>query len=117
MNVGIDLFRHPEQSTSPPYDFNPTVRLLRALNNGFLGMVGVADQKLRLSGSNGLAWPRWVVNNVGVPLPARDPANRYFFAVSVDGMETHSTIWAHGADSRTIFPQIDVPSRSGDGCS
>ena len=34
--------------------------------------------------------------------------NKLYFWVSVDDITTHSNIWAHGADARTVFPQADV---------
>jgi len=39
---------------------------------------------------------------------ANDPLNRLTFWVTVDDITTYSSVWAHGADARTIFPQPDV---------
>ncbi len=39
------------------------------------------------------------------------PGAKYYFAIRVDGVETHTTIWAHGADERTYPPQADIPAR------
>ena len=49
----------------------------------------------------------WDFNDVDISA-ARDPLNRIYFWVSVDGVPTDSNVWAHGADARTIFPQPDV---------
>jgi len=61
--------------------------------------------------SNGLTYLVWDFNDVDVSL-ARYPTNRYYFWITVDGVPTSSSIWAHGADARTIFPQADLPARS-----
>ncbi len=116
-NVGVDLFHHPVISPTgdPPsvgFGFDRPVWLLQALNNGYLEPVKVGE-KVRATSplAEGVSWPRWVFNNVDVSA-ARDPANKYYFAVKVDGVPTHTTIWAHGADPRTYFPEKDIPASS-----
>ena len=114
-NIGVDLALHP---VNPPsyawssvgFEVNQPVRLLRALNSGYLEPVKAADQVLNMTGGD-RAWPRWIFNDVDVSA-ARDPQNKYYFAVQADGVETHTTIWTHGADARTYFPQKDIPTRS-----
>jgi len=34
--------------------------------------------------------------------------NRIYFWVSVEGVPTYPNVWAHGADTPTVFPQVDV---------
>lgn len=114
-NIGIDLFRRAEEAVSVPSEFDGAVRLLRALNNGFLETIEPQSQKQTVVGANGVVFPRWIASDVDVAA-AQNAANRYFFAAKVDGLETHSTVWAHGTDTRTIFPTTDVPASSGDGC-
>ncbi|MGH7860837.1 MAG: hypothetical protein ACREOS_01220, partial [Candidatus Dormibacteraceae bacterium] len=90
-----------------------------ALNDGFLTPVKAADQVIMvsqtLSTGRRLAWHRWEFNDVDVSA-ARDPLNKYYFAIQVDGVPTHTTIWAHGAAARTSLPRPDVPTTSGAGC-
>ncbi|MCD6289945.1 MAG: hypothetical protein J7M34_05525 [Anaerolineae bacterium] len=65
----------------------------------------------RVVNDNGLSYLVWDFNDVDVSL-ARDPKNRYYFWVTADDIPVTSNVWAHGADARTYFPQMDVPSRS-----
>lgn len=123
VNVGVDLAQHPSDMghsswTSVDASFNRTVRLLRALNNGYLEPVKPADQVITMTNPRpdfSIAWPRWVFNNVDVSA-ARDSSNKYYFAVEVEGIPTHTVIWTHGADARTYFPQRDIPATSGAEC-
>jgi hypothetical protein len=121
VNLGVDLAHHPATAiamrdfgSSVGFGFDRPVRLLRSLNDGFLEPVKTADAAIMMTkqptafGAD--AWPRWVFNDIDVSA-ARDPANTYYFAVQVDGVPTHTTIWSHGADARTHFPQCDVPAR------
>jgi hypothetical protein len=41
---------------------------------------------------------------------ARDPQNKLYFVVNVDGVQTRPNVWVHGVDARTYFPQMDVPT-------
>jgi len=41
---------------------------------------------------------------------AKDPSQKLYFMVRVEGVDTATSVWAHGADPRTYFPQPDVPS-------
>lgn len=128
VNVGVDLFQHPvpfEFPSAPPhpasvaFGFGNAVRLFQSLNSGYLDPVKPADmvtmQRGTTSGGAAISWPRWQFNDLNVSA-ASDPANTYYFTVQVDGVTTHTTIWAHGADPRTSFPRRDVPTSSGAGC-
>jgi hypothetical protein len=123
VNVAVDLFHHPfdavvdrrQVSKALGFGFDRPVVLLRSLNHGLLEPVKRADQVIAVTrqlfeGGPMISWPRWVFNDVEVSA-ARDPANKYYFTVRVDGLATHTTVWAHGADARTYFPQRDVPAR------
>ncbi|MHB0878738.1 MAG: hypothetical protein ACYC5O_22085 [Anaerolineae bacterium] len=105
VNVSASLFA-PGTSSSVPADWNPVVVLYRSLNNG----IGepVATGVKRLVTDDSLIYPAWDFNDVDV-VAARDPLNKYYFRIEVEGIETHSTIWAHGADARTYFPTTDTP--------
>lgn len=61
-------------------------------------------------------WPCYEFDDIDIAA-AQDPANKYDFAVQVDGVPAHSAIWAHGADARTYFLRRDVPASAGDGCA
>lgn len=114
-NVGVDLAEYPANAfnwlwTSVGVGLKNHVQLLRALNQGFLEPTGDASETVTMTAGD-LTWSRWEFDNVDVSA-AKNPQNRYYFAVSVDGVVTHTTIWAHGSDPRTYFPQPDVPARS-----
>lgn len=111
VNVNAAIFHHPEsERVSVAAGLAPAVRLFRSLNTGYLEEVKRADGVVTIN-SGAASWPEWVFNDVNVSA-ARDPVNKYYFLARVDGVETHTTIWAHGADPRTYFPQRDVPARS-----
>lgn len=120
-NVAVDLFQNPipfefpsaAKPTVVGTDLRKSVWLLRALNDGYLERVKPADQTVTYHGN--VVWPRYIFNDVDVSA-AEDPTNKYYFAVQVDGVTTHTTIWAHGADARTYFPKRDVPTASGASC-
>ncbi len=106
VNIGVNLFVHGTQLSVPP-DWSGTVRLYRSLNNGVEEFVLFAQE--RLVASDGVVYPRWDFNNVDVSA-ATDPTSKYYFRVAVDDVETTSNVWSHGADGRTYFPYIDVPT-------
>ena len=105
-NIGAYLFQVGQDATVCP-TFDSTVRLYRALNNGVEEPVAVGAKRTATVG--GLSFPAWDFNNVDVAA-ARDPRNKYYFRLAVDGYQTHSSIWSHGSDARTYFPKQDVPS-------
>lgn len=106
VNVSAALFV-PGTLQSVPPDWNPTVRLLRALNQNVAEEVAVGQKRLVSQG--GVIYPMWDFNDVDVSV-ATDPVNKYFFRLSVDGVQTYSNVWSHGADARTYFPQLDTPT-------
>lgn len=108
VNLGIDLFEHGTLR-SVPRDFSRTIRVTRALNNDVEDATFEGERTLITR--DGLTYPRWVFNDI-VVAAAQNPLNKYYFRVDID----FPTIWAHGADARTIFPQKDVPTTSGPGC-
>ncbi len=105
VNISANLFAHNSDS-SVPGTWDPEVILYRSLNNGIGEPVAIGVKRLIKEGS--LAYPVWDFNDIDVE-EARDPQNKYYFRIEVEGVETHSTVWAHGADARTYFPQPDVP--------
>ena len=122
VNVGVDLASPSDFGNahwaSVGFDFNHSVHLYRALNNGFLEPIPIQPQITATHATIGdvaLTWPRYDFDDVDVSA-TQDPANTYYFAVGIDGVTTHTTIWAHGATPNAFAPQLDVPASSGDGC-
>jgi hypothetical protein len=75
--------------------------------------VGVGEEvglgRKRLVAQGGLTYPVWDFDDVDVSA-ARDPVNKHFFRLSVDGVDARSNVWAHGADARSHFPRTDEPT-------
>lgn len=91
--------------------FNQPVNLFKSLNNNPNALVGAGIK--RIVTENGVPYPVWEFNDVDVSA-VRNPANKAYFRALVGNTRTFSTIWAHGADARTLFPQPDVVQ--GGGC-
>ncbi|MBI4321134.1 MAG: hypothetical protein HY675_21805 [Chloroflexi bacterium] len=108
VNVSAMLFA-PGTSMSVPADWNRPVRLYRALNNSVSQEVGIGQKRLVTTPS--FTHPVWDFDDVDVSA-AIDPANKYYFTLAVDGITTHTNVWAHGADARTYFPLLDGPEGS-----
>ena len=108
-NIGAFLF---ERGTlrSVPLAWSPVVRLRRALNNGPEEDVALGRKVAKQVGD--LVFPAWEFNDVDVSA-ARDPLNKYYFRVVVEGVDSRSNVWSHGADARTYFPRMDVPTGVG----
>ncbi len=109
-NITAALFA-PGTLRSAPTDSHLTVRLYRAVNNGLAEEVAEGHKRLVTRG--GITYPVWDFNNVDVSA-ARDPANKCYFYLSVDGKQTYTNVWVHGVDARTYFPRWD---RLDGGCS
>ena len=105
VNISANLFDHGT-SISVPGSWSPPVTLYRSLNNGVGEAVATGKKRLVTDGT--LVYPVWDFNDIDVSA-ARDPINKYYFWIEVEGVETHPTIWAHGADARTYFPTADEP--------
>jgi hypothetical protein len=108
-NVGVLLFM-PGTLVPVPCGFASTVRLWRAQNSAPAEQVATGVRVLRYEGA--LTYPAWEFNDVDVGV-ARDPNNRLYFFVTVDGMGANSNVWVHGADPRTNFPRQDAPTAVG----
>ncbi|TAK35012.1 MAG: hypothetical protein EPO21_07855 [Chloroflexota bacterium] len=91
-------------------DFNNAVQLWAAVNSNPASPVATG-QKTTVT-RDGVTFPIWVFNDVDVSA-ANDPATKIFFSVRVAGVASNSNIWSHGADARTIFPQQDQASTTG----
>jgi hypothetical protein len=109
-NVTAYLFNAATMSAiSPDTTWSPVVRLHSTTNNEPEAAPGrgIVGTRRAVTGANGVQFLAWDFNDVDVSA-ANDPLNRIYFWVSVDNTPTHSNVWAHGADARTIFPQPDV---------
>ena len=105
--ANITAYLISETGNDPPAClWEPTVRLWAALNAGSAQPVAVGEKRILSAG--GRTFPVWDFNNIDVS-PARDPANKISFFVTVDGVNTRHNVWVHAADARTILPQPDVP--------
>ncbi|MCS6800657.1 MAG: cellulase family glycosylhydrolase [Dehalococcoidia bacterium] len=106
-NVGVYLFEKGSKRIACPADPNAVVRLWRSVNAGIEEPIATGVRRTERVGE--MLFPSWAFNDIDVS-PARDPATKIFFRVSVDGTAASSNVWSHGADARTIFPQPDVPT-------
>ncbi len=106
VNVTAAIFNHGT-TTSVDQSFAGTPHLWQSLDNG----VGqeIATGKVRTAQAGNVQYPVWDFNGVDVSA-ARDPKNKYYFWVTIDGQRTNTSIWSHGSDARTYFPQQDVPT-------
>lgn len=97
-----------KQALSPALTWRPTVRLHRSLNNDpeQPGST-VTGAPREVTAENGVRFLAWDFNDIDVSL-ARDPLNQIFLWVSLDDTLTYTNIWVHGAEPRTIFPQVDL---------
>lgn len=105
-NVTVLLFQKGTWR-SLPVEADPVVRLLAAVDNGPEHPVAVGVKEVVREGDT--AYPRWVFNNVDVT-PAGE-GGRVYFRVTVDGVPTYSSVWAHAVDARTVLPSPDLPAR------
>jgi len=104
-NLTVRLFQ-PGTANSVGPNFNNKVKLLRMINNGPAEVV--AEGKKRTFSEGSVVHPVWDFNDVDINL-ARNPANKIYFTVQVEGVQTFPTIWSHASDARTILPRPDVP--------
>ncbi|MCU0510044.1 MAG: hypothetical protein MUC34_17020, partial [Anaerolineae bacterium] len=103
-NVGVRLFL-PASLESPACGWRPAVELWRAVNTDPATRAELAEQRA----VDGQPFPYWDANDVDVS-PARSDGAKVYFLVKVDGVDTATSVWAHGADARTYFPEQLVPS-------
>ena len=104
-NITVRLFESGTQNSVGPF-FDKKVRLLRMVNN--LPAEVVAEGVKRTYSEGRVVHPVWDFNDVDVSL-ARNPANKVYFTVQVEGVPTFSSVWSHAIDARTYVPQPDIP--------
>ena len=102
-NIGLRLF-WPGSLVPPSCEWTPHVVVWQAVNTEPARPLRLAEQR----SVEGHPFPFWELNDVDVSA-ARDPQSKLYFLVRVPGVETATTVWAHGADPRTYFPHQDTP--------
>ena len=103
-NIGLRLFA-PGSLTPPACGWQPKTTVWQAANTDPVEPLGLAEQR----SVDGQPFPYWNLNDVDVSR-ANDPSQKLYFMARVEGVDTATSVWAHGADPRTYFPQPDVPS-------
>lgn len=103
-NLGLRLFV-PGSLLQPACGWQPKVNIWQAVDTSPAAPLDYAKQR----SVDGQPFPYWELNDIDVS-QANDPARKLYFMVRVDGVDTATSIWVHGADPRTYFPQQDVPS-------
>jgi len=103
-NIGLRLF-YPGSLVPPPCNWTPRVEVWQAVNTEPARPLRFAEQR----SVEGRPFPFWELNDVDVSA-ARDPQSKLYFLVRVPGVETATSVWAHGADPRTYFPHQDTPA-------
>ena len=109
-NITTSLFEAGTLSAvSADAAWNPTVLLHRSLNADAESPsdTPIRGQRRAIPTETGDEMLVWDFNDVDVRA-AQDRLNKIYFWVSVDGVATFPNIWAHGADTPTVFPQVDV---------
>lgn len=105
-NVAVTLFKHGTRLSIPP-DWPGQVTLYGAWNAEVARPLRTeATVTSRQAGV--ITYPVWEFNDVPVDR-AQDPANKLYLWAVAEGMTSYPTIWAHGADARTYFPDQDEP--------
>jgi hypothetical protein len=108
-NIGLRLLA-PHSLLPPPCGWTPKVTVWQALNNEPAQPLGLATQRT----IDGQPFAFWNLNDVDVSR-ANDPTNKLYFLVRVAGASTATSVWGHGADPRTYYPQPEAPSGSATG--
>ena len=98
----------PNSLQLPACQWEPAVRLWKAVNNDPSRLVATAFKYVERTEA-GTFVPLWAFNDVDVS-EAQDPVNKIYFTVTVDDVASESTVWAHGEDARTYFPQPVRPN-------
>lgn len=104
-NLAINVFRAGSAASVGP-QWGAPPRLLRAIDNDVEQEVGIARARVVKRGA--LEYPLWEVNDVDVAA-ANDPNRKVYFRLAMDGKREATSVWAHGADGRTILPKPKEP--------
>ena len=102
-NLGLRLFI-PASLMPPACGWRPKVAVWQAANTDPAEPLAPAEQR----SVDGQPFPFWTLNDVDVSRAA-DLQQRLYFMVRVEGVDTATSVWAHGADPRTYFPRRMYP--------
>jgi photosystem II stability/assembly factor-like uncharacterized protein len=108
-NVAVMFFKRGTRLSVPMEWQPPGVTLYGAWNHE-IGRPLAKEAMPGVRTTGAITYPYWEFTNIPVAR-AMDPANRLYLWVRLDAIETHPTIWVHGADARTAFPVPDEPIR------
>jgi hypothetical protein len=111
-NITAYLFESgTKQAISPELEWSPTLRLHRSTNADTETAEAYRSAPIGVSrvitSETGGAFLAWDFDNVDVSA-AQDSLNKIYFWLSGDDVLTFPNVWAHGANTPTIFPQTDV---------
>lgn len=99
------------QAVPAELEWSPTVRLHRSENadteTDSAGGASPVGASRVITSENGIRFLAWDFDNVDVS-SAQDSLNKIYFWLSVDDTLAFPNVWAHGANTPTIFPQTDV---------
>jgi len=100
-----------KQAIPSDLEWSPTVRLHQSTNADTETTEAYSTAPIGVSrvitGENGVSFLSWDFDNVDVSA-AQDSLNKIHFWLSEDDTLTYPNVWAHGANTPTIFPQTDV---------
>lgn len=105
-NVAVTLFKHGTRLSVSP-DWSGSVTLYGAWNSEVARPLAT-EATLSLRQAGVITYPVWEFNDIPVDR-ARDKSNKLYLWAVAPGVTSYPTIWAHGADARTFFPEKDEP--------
>lgn len=93
---------YPDSRVTVPCDFAAPVTLWRGLNNEPAEPIAAGSR--RMAEIDGCRVPVWDFNDIDVSA-ARDPRNKLYFSLQVEGFPYRTNVWVHDTDARTYLPQ------------
>jgi hypothetical protein len=111
-NITGYLFESGTKLAIPPgLDWSPTLRLHHSNNADTETIEAYNSTPIGVSravtSENGVRFLAWDFDNIDVSA-AQDSLNKIYFWISGDDVVVFPNVWAHGANTPTIFPQTDV---------
>jgi hypothetical protein len=106
-NVAVAIFEH-DTRLSVPVTWRPRGLTLYGAWDNEIGRPLSRQATVQARRSGAVTYPVWEFANIPVERAA-DPGSKLYLWVMVEGVETYPSIWAHGADARTLFPDMDQP--------
>jgi hypothetical protein len=111
-NITGYLFESDTKQAIPPdLKWSPTLRLHQTNNADTETAEAYRSAPIGISrvitSENGVRFLAWDFDNIDVSA-AQDSLNKIYFWLSGDDVTTFPNVWAHGANTPTIFPQTDI---------